>query len=356
MDVIEACGADPSWLCRRVFDWTDNESLASLSDWIVATPLSVLLIVVLAFVARRLAHRAIDSLVERLVHETEDTEDVVAERARNQRLRLTTDALARKIDEMHDRAERSRQRARTLGVLFKSVATAVILTIAILMLLGEFDVNLGPLIAGAGIIGIAIGFGSQRLVQDVLSGIFMIVEDQYGVGDIVDVGEASGTVESVGLRTTRIRDVEGTLWHIPNGEIHRVGNKSQLWARTILDVDVAYDTDLAAASAVIKATADELWRENLEEATILEEPQVWGVQAFGADAVSIRLAVRTDPAEQWAVARRLRAMIKVAFDEAGIEIPFPQRTVWLRHGADADGAGDPVPDDGDRAEGVRPGP
>jgi small conductance mechanosensitive channel len=219
-------------------------------------------------------------------------------------------------------------------VLFKSIASAVVGAVTLMMLLGEFDINLGPLIAGAGILGVAIGFGAQSLVRDLLSGIFMLIEDQYGVGDVIDAGDATGTVESVGLRTTKIRDRHGTLWHIPNGEIRRVGNMSQLWAKAILDIDVAYDTDLDLAMETMKTVADGVWDEQLEAATIVEEPVISGVQNFGADAITIRLSVKTEPAEQWSTGRVLRKRIKEAFDEAGIEIPFPQRTVWLRSEAD----------------------
>ena len=136
------------------------------------------------------------------------------------------------------------QRAETVGALLASVASFGIWTLAALMALGTLGLDLGPLIAGAGIVGVAIGFGSQNLVRDFISGIFMLMEDQYGVGDVVDAGPATGTVEGVGLRTTRLRDVNGTLWHIPNGEIRRVGNRSQGWARALVDVEVAYSTDL----------------------------------------------------------------------------------------------------------------
>jgi len=328
--LVDACGNDPAWLCERVFDWTDNDALSSAATWVVDKPVKILLIVVIAVVVRRFAHRSINGLVERLVREREANEQVVIEAAQEGGERWSSQLLSAKLATLHDRGARSQQRARTLGVLFNSTATAVIFTLAALMLLGEFDVNLGPLIAGAGILGIAVGFGAQTLVKDLLSGIFMLMEDQYGVGDIVDVGEATGTVESVGMRTPRLRDVEGTLWHVPNGEIRRVGNMSQLWARTILDIDVAYDTDLDLAMDTMKAAADSLWEEQLEEATILEEPAIWGVQNFGPDAITIRLAFRTDPAEQWAAGRIIRKRLKEAFDEVGIEIPFPQRTVWMR--------------------------
>ncbi len=332
--VNEACGTDPAWLCRKMFEWTDNSDVAGIATWLVDRPVKVVIIILLALLVRRLVHRAIDGLIDRLMSErsTEESDAVAAAEAATGTLRR--EVLAEKLASLRERTERARQRAKTLGVLFKSIASAVIGVVTFMMLLGEFDINLGPLIAGAGIVGVAIGFGAQSLVRDLLSGIFMLIEDQYGVGDVIDAGDAIGTVESVGLRTTRIRDVRGTLWHVPNGEIRRVGNMSQVWARAILDIDVAYDTDLDLAMETIKTVADALWDEQLEEATIVEEPVISGVQNFGADAVTIRLAVRTEPSEQWSTGRVLRKRIKEAFDDAGIEIPFPQRTVWLRSEAD----------------------
>ena len=332
--VNEACGTDPAWLCRKMFEWTDNSDVAGIATWLVDRPVKVVIIILLALLVRRLVHRAIDGLIDRLMSErsTEESDAVAAAEAATGTLRR--EVLAEKLASLRERTERARQRAKTLGVLFKSIASAVIGVVTFMMLLGEFDINLGPLIAGAGIVGVAIGFGAQSLVRDLLSGIFMLIEDQYGVGDVIDAGDAIGTVESVGLRTTRIRYVRGTLWHVPNGEIRRVGNMSQVWARAILDIDVAYDTDLDLAMETIKTVADALWDEQLEEATIVEEPVISGVQNFGADAVTIRLAVRTEPSEQWSTGRVLRKRIKEAFDDAGIEIPFPQRTVWLRSEAD----------------------
>jgi small conductance mechanosensitive channel len=201
----------------------------------------------------------------------------------------------------------------------------VILATAALMCLGEVGIDLGPLIAGAGVLGVAIGFGSQSLVRDFLSGAFILVEDQFGVGDIVDVGEASGTVEAVSLRTTRLRAIDGTVWHVPNGEIRRVGNMSQHWSRALLDIEVAYDTVVEHARSVIKRVADSVWA---EDDGVLEEPELWGVEQLGANGVMLRLVVKTTPSQPWRVSRELRERIKVAFDEEGIEIPFPQQTVW----------------------------
>ena len=332
----EVCGTEPSWVCERILDWTGSEGFASASVWIVDKPLTVLIILLLAIIARRLMRRSIDHMVERIATEKKSAEEDEAARTAEEGRTWDPERLAAKMVQLRERTERASQRAKTLGTLFKSIGTTVIWIVALMMLLGEFDVNLGPLIAGAGIIGVAVGFGAQSLVRDLLTGVFMLIEDQYGVGDVVDLGDAVGTVESVGLRTTRLRDISGTVWHVPNGAIARVGNMSQLWARVPLDLDVAYDTDLDAAMAIIKRVADEVWHEQGDDTTVLEEPSVVGVQAFGADAVTLRVMVKTEASEQWATARLLRKRIKQAFDEAGIEIPFPQRTVWVRSGETTD--------------------
>jgi small conductance mechanosensitive channel len=199
------------------------------------------------------------------------------------------------------------------------------------MILGQLGLAVGPLLAGAGVVGVAIGFGSQNLVRDVISGVFMLIEDQYGVGDVIDTGPASGVVEGITLRTTQIRDVRGTLWHVPNGRIERVGNMSQLWSRALLDIEVAYATDLGQARRVIKDVADTVWRDANWAHKVLEEPEIWGVEVLGSDGISIRLVVKTAPLAQWDVSRELRERLKVAFDDHGIEIPFPQRVVWHRN-------------------------
>jgi small conductance mechanosensitive channel len=258
-----------------------------------------------AWVANRLVRRAIRRMVD---HMTDD--------GALGALRAPT-ALARtgEIPSL-----RRVQRAETVGALLKSVASFGIWTLAGLMALGTLGLDLGPLIAGAGIVGVAVGFGSQNLVRDFISGIFMLLEDQYGVGDVVDAGPATGTVEGVGLRTTRLRDVSGTLWHIPNGEIRRVGNRSQGWARALVDVEVAYTTDLDDATRTIERVAHELYEDERWASRILEQPEVWGVEELGPDGIRVRLVAKTRPLEQWKVARELRARLKVAFDKAGIEV------------------------------------
>jgi small conductance mechanosensitive channel len=208
--------------------------------------------------------------------------------------------------------------------------TIVLFMIGVAMVLDQVGIALGPLPASAGVVGLAIGFGAQSLVADYLSGLLIMVEDQYGVGDSVDLGEAVGEVEHVGLRLTHVRDLNGGLWHIRNGEILRVRNDSQEWARAVLDVAVAYDADLGTVHRVLEDTGRALRQDPDFADVLLEDPAVWGVQSLDADGVVVRLAVKTVPLQQWGVTRELRRRVKDALDEAGIDIPFPQRTVWVR--------------------------
>ncbi len=306
-------------LCEWIRDATGEDQLAKAGDVLLATPLRIIFIAFLALIATRLARRAIKRFVRSF--EQPDVQRTLGSiREKTPAALLTTGPVNM----------RSVQRAETIGALLSSITTAVVWTIAVFTILAEFDINLGPLIAGAGIAGVALGFGAQSLVKDFLSGMFMLVEDQFGVGDIIDVGDASGTVEGVSLRTTRLRDVEGTVWHIPNGEIRRVGNKSQQWSRALIDFEVAYETDIVAAKDAIKRVADEVWKDEAWGDSILEEPEVWGVEAFGPDGIAIRLVVKTTPSSQWKVMRELRQRMKAAFDAEGIEIPFSQRAVWVR--------------------------
>lgn len=340
--LAEACGLDPGFACEWVFDLTDNGTLARFSEWVVAKPVKVLLILFVAFVVNRLVRRGIRRLVDRLVEDrTHKAEERQRDEVEDGRFAAFHSRAKQKAQLLTVQSTRSKQRAESLGTVLRSIASLTIYSMAAIIALAEFGVSLGPLVAGAGIVGVAIGFGAQTLVKDFLSGIFMLIEDQYGVGDVIDVGEAAGVVEEVSLRTTRIRDVNGTVWFVPNGEIRRIGNKSQQWARAVLDVEVAYDTDINHASAVIKEVADGLWTDQLENATVLEEPQIWGVEELGASAIAIRVVLKVEPGEQFAAGREMRRRLKDAFDAEGIDIPFPQRTVWL-HQIEAESVPQPV--------------
>jgi small-conductance mechanosensitive channel len=214
--------------------------------------------------------------------------------------------------------ERRHQRVRALGSVLRSAASVTIFTIAGVVVLGDLGINLAPLLASAGVVGIAIGFGAQNLVRDYLSGIFMLVEDQYGVGDVITVGDATGTVETVTLRITRMRDVNGIVWHVRNGAIERVGNESQGWARAVIDFPVPYTADLATIRAILMDVAETIWNDPVWRAVMLEKPEVWGAQKVSSAEVTMRIVVKTAPLRQWEVEREMRARVKAALDAAGI--------------------------------------
>ena len=298
------------------------------TDVLLGTPLKIITLVLIAFIARFLLHKIID----RLVHRAETTEPP-------ERVLWSKQAARVVFGSTGVYSERRVQRSRTLGSLAKSVITAVIGALAVVMILDELGYPIGPLLASAGIAGVALGFGAQNLVKDFLSGVMMLLEDQYGVGDVIDMGEATGVVEAVGLRITRLRSVDGTVWYVRNGEVIRVGNSSQDWARAVIDIGVSYQADPARVRELLAEVSHEL-AEDLEWGQlILEEPEVWGVESLAADSVVVRLVVKTKPLEQWRVARELRERIKVRLDAEGIEIPFPQRTIWIRGNESHDAEG-----------------
>lgn len=309
---VEACGPTPdqSVLCSVTFRITDNETAAEVADRFT-TPVRILIIVVVAYLVVRVARFLIKRMVERL------SSDTAQQRSEKLRRRMGLSLL----DTSPTPALRRVQRAETIGAVLRSVASILIWGTALITILRELGVDLTALVAGAGVVGVALGFGAQSIVRDFLAGLFMLVEDQFGVGDVIDAGPAIGTVEGVSLRTTRLRDVEGVVWHIPNGEIRRIGNQSMQWSRALLDVPVTIDTDIPTANRVIKRVADEMWQDDDYRNVILDEPEVWGVEELAPDRMLIRLVARTRPHEQWRVTRELRARIKAAFDEAGIEVP-----------------------------------
>jgi moderate conductance mechanosensitive channel len=302
------CAEDDSW-CRTVLEVTNNQWLASSAHWLLATPLTILLILVIAFVIRLLVHRLIDRLT----------------RANNGG---KIPALLRPLRERAPQAlgqllsERRAQRAKTIGSVFKSIVSVIVYGLAFMMILGEVGVNLGPVLASAGILGVAIGFGAQNLVRDFLSGVFMMLEDQYGVGDVVDLGEASGTVEAVGLRITTVRDVNGTVWYVRNGEILRVGNSSQGFAVAVVDVPIGYGADVGQATEILNRVATAVTESKPISEDVLEPPEVLGVERVSAaEGITMRLTVKTRPGRQWSVQRTLRAKVMEAFEDAGVRGP-----------------------------------
>ncbi len=224
-------------------------------------------------------------------------------------------------------AMRQVQRTRTLGSVLNNFAGWTIGIIVVLMVLSEAGLSITPLIASAGIIGAALGFGAQSLVKDMLNGMFMVFEDQLGVGDVVNVGEVSGVVERLGVRVTEIRDVNGTLWFVRNGEINRVGNYSQDWARVILDIPVPYYSDVSKVQERLLDTARAFRMRPEWKRKVLEDPEVWGIESISAEALVVRLVLKVRGGEQWAAKRALHADIKNTLDKEGIDLPPLNRMV-----------------------------
>lgn len=234
------------------------------------------------------------------------------------------------------------RRMKTIGRLAVRVAGGIIAVIAGLMALGLFGIDIGPAIAGLGVVGIAVGLGAQTLVRDWLAGIFVILENQYSTGDVVRIAGVDGVVEELSLRRTTLRDLDGTVHTVPNGQITVASNLTRLWARVNLDVGVAYDTDIDRATAVINETGEALYTDPDWSGRLLEAPKVIRVNALDDSAVTLKVLGQVAAAEQWAVAGELRKRILAAFGEAGIEIPFPHRVIVNRP---AGTPGEPVADD-----------
>jgi len=310
---VAACGPSgrQAWLCETVYRITGSKGAAEVADSI-AGPIRIVFVVLVAFVAVRLTRRIIGRIARK-----------ARGLGRNDPLELGERFPPPTELERRRRA----QRVETLTGVLANAISLVIWAITGLVVIGELGIELAPLLAGAGVITVVIGFGAQTAVRDFLAGLFMVLEDQYGVGDVIQVDGASppvtGTVEWISLRVTRLRDIEGVVWWVPNGQILKLGNKSQQWSRAVLDVAVPPDADVGVATDVIKRTADELWNDEQWRPALLDEPEVWGIEDIGPGGTTVRLVLKTVPNEQWNVARQLRRRLKHAFDEAGIG-PFAE--------------------------------
>jgi moderate conductance mechanosensitive channel len=363
-----SCGDNPGLACRLVWDLSHDGRAAQVTSQFVAGPvhllLRVLFVLLLALLIRFVAYRLINRLTERATRTllpqfrngaarrrgaaaAEGGQVTAAEAAAVAEANSSVPAEEREAaggrggalhgaDSSPEIAaaaaqaertlidERRKQRVRALGSVLRSAASVTIFSIAGLTILGDLGINLAPLLASAGVVGIAIGFGAQNLVRDYLSGIFMLVEDQYGVGDVITVGDATGTVETVTLRITRLRSVNGIVWHIRNGAIEKVGNESQGWARAVLDFPVPYTADLATIRALLADAAESMWNEPVWRTVMIEKPEVWGAQQVDMappPTVTMRVVVKTAPLRQWEVEREMRARVKAALDAAGIRPP-----------------------------------
>jgi small conductance mechanosensitive channel len=297
---------------------TGNRWLASGSYWFLVKPVSILVIVIVAMIGRWLLHRAID----RLVRTTSDGAVPTILRPLKERLPRGGPRPATPPTSTALVPERRRQRAEAIGSVLRSFATTAVFSIAALMILNELGFDLAPLLASAGIAGVAIGFGAQSLVKDLIAGLLMLLEDQYGVGDIVDLGQASGSVESVGLRITTIRDARGVLWYIRNGEIIRVGNRSQGWAVVMVDITVDF-SQVDQASGVLRAAATRMADDPQWADDMIEPPEMLGVEQITIDGAMLRTTAKTSAQAQFRLGRELRRRLTEALAEAGINSQVP---------------------------------
>jgi len=226
-------------------------------------------------------------------------------------------------------AER-RQRARTVGGIMHNTIKIIVAVAAGMMILQELGIQIGPILASVGFIGLAFGFGAQSLVKDIVTGFFLIVEGQYSVGDVIKIGDTGGLVEGINLRVTTLRDVQGVVHYIPNGQINMVSNMTKGWSRALVHVGVAYKENVDRVMETIRQVCDDIKADEKFGSLLLEDFEIPGVESLDDSAVTIRVMVKTAPLKQWDVMREMRRRFKNRFDEEGIEIPFPQRAVWLR--------------------------
>jgi small conductance mechanosensitive channel len=283
-------------------------------DFILGVPLQIIAILITALVAQLV----LTWLIRRVVRRA--TERAKVERLAQTRKNTRTAELSQVL-----LTQRTEQRAAAIGTLLRSIVAITVWSIAVLMILPLLGVNVGPLLASAGVIGVALGFGALTLVKDYLSGIFLIIEDQYGVGDLVDVGPVIGTVEEVALRFTRLRDQTGVVWYVRNGEILRVANRSQGWTLAIVDIPIGYDENIDRVRDIVDSVANDMDEDPAYDDMLLGRPMFAGVASVSGEAVVIRITAKSAPDQQIPLARTIRERMKLAFDRAGITVPVLMR-------------------------------
>jgi moderate conductance mechanosensitive channel len=313
-----SCGDNPGIACRLAWDLSHSTAAAQVVQVYLAGPVGrtgrIVFIILVALIVRGITHRVINKITERAAVTTAPAHPDSAVHRAGVAVRLAG-------------SERREQRARALGSILRSAVSVVVFGIAALTILGVLGFDLAPLLASTAVLGVALGFGAQNLVRDYLAGILMLVEDHYGVGDTINVQDVTGTVEAMTLLTTRLRDVNGVVWHIRNGTIEAVGNESQGWSRAVIDYPVAYSEDLARIRLLMEQAAGALYRDRAWRRLMLEKPEVWGAQELSSKEVTIRIVAKTEPMRQWEVARELRARVKSVLDTAGVEPAGPDTVI-----------------------------
>ena len=302
-----------------------GRNLSQWADAITAKAIGVgalLLLGLLVWLIGRLVIRALARSIE--------TGLPLSRRARKALAHARIDVPVATAQERHLAGLRRQQRAGTISAVLQSALAVVTVAFVVVNALQMVGVHVAPLLASAGIAGVALGFGAQSLVKDVLAGFFMLVEDQFGVGDIADVGDATGVVEEVGLRSTRLRSLNGTVWFVPNGEIRRVGNMTKMWSRALIEVRLDIDTDIdLARAAMLDALTAARQADPEVDAAILSDAEVPGIESFDYYSVVVRLMVNVSPTTQWTVMRAVRKQMRVIFAERGILLAVPGGTLHV---------------------------
>lgn len=291
-------------------------------EWFLGTPLRIILIVVIGSILLAILRRLINRVAEHIADGTPLTE----RRGMKGLKGLSQSAVGNVLLRANPLANARRaQRARTIGSVLRSTANILVGTTIVLMVLTELGMNIAPFLASAGIVGVALGFGAQSLVKDFLSGTFMLLEDQYGVGDSVDFGVVSGTVEEVALRVTKVRDGDGTLWYIRNGEILRTGNKSQEWGRASAEVHVAYFADLAQVERVLRESGEAVAADPVLGTYLLEQPAVSGIESMTPEEMVLKVSVKTQASMQGEISRALRTTVRERLAAADVPLAGAER-------------------------------
>lgn len=297
-----------------LFARASTSAWTTITHWLNGTPMYIVLVLLGTYIINFVLSRTIKRAVERAAKAARHTRH--GQEKRNARTAELTEMLM---------GERGEQRAEAIGQLLRSTSSVTIWSIGLLIVLSRLGIDLGPLLASAGVLGVALGFGAQALVKDYLAGIFIIIEDQYGVGDIVDVGVVVGTVEEISLRITRLRDLTGVVWYVRNGEIVRVANRSQGWTLAVMDMPVAYDEDLARVRRIVDEVSLVMDEDPAFDDMLLGRPEFAGVESVSGEAVFIRVIAKAAPEQQVPVTRELRERIKNAFDREGVRVPVLAR-------------------------------
>ncbi len=288
-------------------NWSDIVDVEAIVKWLMSSGLKVILMLVGALIVVRLA-----TFVTRRVERAFEDNDPST---------------------MNEREKQ----AATLGKVIRNITRILVWGVAVMMVLKELGIDIGPILAGVGLMGLAVGFGAQSLVKDFIAGMFVLIENQYNVGDVVQAAGASGLVEKITLRATTLRDYEGNVHIIPNGTIDVVTNKTRQWSRFVLDIGVAYKESVDDVMHILKEIGDELAADSKFASMITAPLEVLGVQDFADSAVIIRVMFTTQPVKQWTVGREFRRRVKNTFDAKGIEIPFPHTTIYLGDAAPMNG-------------------